>query len=71
MSKQRAKQREADSHWLRSAFWDEVEVEIEALDWYDFLEFLAADSLPIPIRGEFREELRERLRDFVRERYSH
>ncbi len=67
MSKERAKRREAESHWLRSAFWDEV----EALDWHDFVEFLEADSLPIPIRGEFREELRERLRDFVRERYSH
>ena len=71
MSKERAKRREAESHWLRSAFWDEVEAEIEALDWYDFLEFLEADSLPVPIRAEFREELRERLRAFVRDRYSH
>ncbi len=71
MSKEKAKQREAASEWLRSAFWDEVETEIEALDWYDFLEFLEADSLPVPIRAEFREELRERLRAFVRDRYSH
>ncbi len=71
MSKEKARQREAASQWLRSAFWDEVEAEIEALDWYDFVEFLVADSLPVPIRAEFREELRERLRAFVRDRYSH
>ncbi len=70
MSNERAKQRAADSRWLRSTFWDEVEAEIEALDWHDFVEFLEADSLPIPMRAEFREQLRERLREFVRTRYS-
>ncbi len=56
--------------WLRSTFWDEVEYEIETLDWDDFVEFLGSDALPVPLRAEFREELRGRLREFVRRRYS-
>jgi hypothetical protein len=70
MSDERAKTLHAATSWLRATFWDEVECEVEALDWYDFVEFLEADELPIPIRPEFREELRGRLREFVRTRYS-
>jgi len=70
MSKAREKRQEGATRWLRSTFWDEVECEVETLDWHDFVEFLEADSVSIPIRAEFREELRERLRDFVRTRYS-
>lgn len=70
MSDERGKTQQAAASWLRSTFWDEVESEVEALDWYDFVEFLEADRLPIPIRAEFKEELRGRLREFVRARYS-
>ena len=54
----------------KDRFWDEVERETEVFDWYDFVEFLEADSLSIPICSEFEEELRGRRRQFVRTRYS-
>jgi hypothetical protein len=51
-------------------FWDEVEREIEALDWRDLAEFIEADEGPFEARGEFRDGLREALRRFVRRRYG-
>jgi hypothetical protein len=70
MSDERKKAPAQAASWLRSTFWDEVEHEIERVDWDDFVAFLKADTLQIPIRSEFREELRGRLRDFIRIRYS-
>ncbi len=51
-------------------FWDDVESEIEALDFQDFEEFLNADALPIEARPGFYEELREELRPLVTRRGS-
>jgi hypothetical protein len=51
-------------------FWDEVEQEIEALDWHDLAEFLAAEHGPFEPAAEFREDLRAQLLAFVRSRYS-
>ncbi|MEE8557755.1 MAG: hypothetical protein V3T14_07705 [Myxococcota bacterium] len=51
-------------------FWDDVESEIEALDFQDFEEFLTADALPIEARPGFYEELREELRPLVARRRS-
>ena len=51
-------------------FWDDVESEIEALDFQDFEEFLNADALPIEARPGFYEELREELRPLVTRRSS-
>jgi hypothetical protein len=60
----------ASGPWLRAAFWDAVEAEVEAIDWSDFAEFVAADRLPIQERPEFERELRRSLLSFVRSRYS-
>ena len=60
----------ASTAWLRATFWDEVEREIEGLGWEDFVEFLEADRQQVPIRAEFRGELRVKLHDFVKTRYS-
>jgi hypothetical protein len=57
--------------WRTRAFWDEVEVEIEAFDPYDLLEFLTADEQPISSRPSFRAELRVELAELVRGRYQH
>ncbi len=54
------------SHGAR--FWDDVESEIEALDWRDLAEFLAADSGPFEPCAEFHEELRQELLSFVHRR---
>ena len=70
MSDERKKMPSQSASWLRSSFWDEVEYEVEELDWREFIEFLEADASDIPIRSAFREQLRGRLRDFVRTRYS-
>jgi hypothetical protein len=70
MSDERKKMPSQSGAWLRSTFWDEVEVEIEEIDWLEFIEFLEADAPDIPIRSAFREGLRSQLRDFVRTRYS-
>ncbi len=51
-------------------FWEDVESEIEALDFQDFEEFLNADALPIEARPGFYEELREELRPLVTRRGS-
>ncbi len=60
----------ASAAWLRAEFCDEVEHEIEELDSLDFVDFLEADREPVPVRAEFRRELRGKLREFVRTRYS-
>lgn len=51
-------------------FWDEVEREIERLDWRDLAEFLAAPTLPIEPRPGFEAELCAELRGLVRRRFS-
>ncbi len=57
--------------WVReSRFWEGVEQEIEALDWRDLAEFLECVGDPVEARAGFYEELRERLRTFVRTRYG-
>ncbi len=50
-----------------SGFWDEVEREIEAIDWRDLAEFLEADRGPFEPCAEFRENLRRELQSFVRQ----
>jgi len=55
---------------LEPAFWDAVEREVAEIDWNDFVDFLEADELSLPVREEFREQLRVRLREFVRRRHS-
>ena len=50
-----------------SGFWDEVESEIEAIDWRDLAEFLEADRGPFEPCAEFRESLRRELQTFVRQ----
>lgn len=59
----------ASGPWLRAAFWDGVEAEVEAIDWCDFADFVAADRLPIDARPEFERELRRSLLSFVRSHY--
>lgn len=57
--------------WIRDArFWDGVEHEVEELDVHDFAEFLESGEQAIEPRPGFFEGLRERLRAFVRSRYS-
>jgi hypothetical protein len=53
-----------------ASFWDGVECEIEALDAADFELFLAAGSLDIEPRPEFREALLAHLGKAVRARFS-
>jgi len=50
-----------------SGFWDDVESEIEAIDWRDLAEFLEADRGPFEPCAEFRENLRRELQSFVRQ----
>ena len=50
-----------------SSFWDDVELEIEAIDWRDLAEFLEADRGPFEPCAEFRENLRRELQSFVRQ----
>ena len=69
MSDQRAKVLDARIEQLGAGFLEEVETEMQALDWADFLDFLEADSLPLEPREGFEEQLRERLREFVRLRH--
>jgi hypothetical protein len=52
-------------------FWDDVEREIEALDWRDLAEFLEADRGPYEPCAEFREDLRRELLALVRVRGHH
>ncbi|MFQ5698299.1 MAG: hypothetical protein ACE5IL_08450 [Myxococcota bacterium] len=52
------------------SFWDDVEIEIEALDWRDFVEFLSSDRGPFEARPAFREGLRRRLAGLIRRRWS-
>lgn len=54
-----------------SAFWDEIECEIEALDVRDFEEFLEADALPIDPDPAFRKRLSGHLKQLVRSRFAH
>jgi hypothetical protein len=70
MSDERDKSLGEAASWLRATFWDEVEREVETLDWLDFIEFLEADGLELPVRAEFQQELRGRLREFIRLRYA-
>ena len=70
MKDDRANQLRALAAGLGPSFWDEVEYEIEQIDWLDFAEFLEADALPSEVRAEFREELRSTLQAFIRSRYS-
>ena len=56
--------------WFNPSFWDDVEYEIDTLDLDDFAEFEAAGDLPLDSRNDFESDLRERLRLFVRNRYS-
>ena len=51
-----------------AGFWDDVEYEIEALDWRDLAEFLAADQGPFEPCAQFRDDLRRELLTFVRGR---
>lgn len=55
---------------IGGSFWDEVEIEIEALDWSDFIEFLASDSGLFDARPAFQEGLRRELTALVRRRWS-
>ncbi len=56
--------------WFNPSFGDDVEYEIDTLDLDDFAEFEAAGGLPLDSRSDFERDLRERLRLFVRNRYS-
>ncbi len=58
------------SIWMGSAFWDDVEYEIEEFSWADFSDFLEADRLPFEPRPEFREKQRELIRAFAKQRQS-
>ena len=60
-----ATRRKRDSRTGRP--WDEVEREIEAIDWRDLAEFLEADRGPFEPCAEFRENLRRELQSFVRQ----
>jgi hypothetical protein len=53
-----------------SGFWDDVEREIEALDWRDLAEFLEAEAGPFEPCDQFREELRSELLSLVRRHRS-
>jgi hypothetical protein len=71
MSEYRSKSRHVAGTWAAPRFWDEVEHEVESLDLWDLVDFIAADRLPIEPRPGFEAELREDLRAYVRRRYSH
>ncbi len=74
MSERRSRTRETPMAWTARAFWDEVEYEVEAVDLYDFAEFVSAPELPIEARPGFeaglRRKLRRKLLDRVRRRYQ-
>ena len=53
-----------------ASFWDSVECEIEAFDAVDYALFVAAGSLPIEPRPEFREALLAHLSRAARTRFS-
>ena len=56
--------------WFNPAFWDDVEFEIDALDIDDFEEFQESGELPVEPRAEFAEDLRQRLKSYIKERYG-
>jgi hypothetical protein len=63
-------QRKARAHRaLGTAFWEQVEREIEVLDVFDLIEFLGADALPIEPSPDFCRDLEERLRADFRQHY--
>jgi hypothetical protein len=70
MSEERRASLTASTRRYAGGFWDEVEREVEALDWRDLAEFLAAPALPIEPRPGFEEELRAELRLLVRRHFS-
>ena len=70
MSERRSRMRETPVAWTARAFWDEVEYEVEAVDLYDFAEFVSAAELPIEARPGFEAGLRRKLLDRVRRRYQ-
>ncbi len=51
-------------------FWDGVERELETLDVFDLVEFLAAGELPIDPAPGFRRALETRLRSHFRARFA-
>ncbi len=70
MSDERGTKGQRSPAWRSSEFWDGVEREVDALDADEFAEFLVADSLELPLRPGFRDELRSRLGDLVRQRFG-
>ena len=56
--------------WFNPAFWDDVEFEVDAIDIDDFEEFQESGELPVEPREEFVEDLRQRLRGYIKARYG-
>ena len=56
--------------WFSSSFWDDVDYEVETVDVDDLAEFEAADELPIEPRADFENDLQQRLKSFVLNRYG-
>lgn len=56
--------------WQTSAFWDEVEVEIEAIDWLDLVDFALAAQGPFDPPAGFQARLRADLAGLVRRRFA-
>ncbi|MFQ5515351.1 MAG: hypothetical protein ACE5FG_13080 [Myxococcota bacterium] len=70
MGEQRQRGPGSTAAWLRSSFWDAVEIEIARPSWLELLEFVSASLDPVPMRREFPGELREALRALFHERFS-